>query len=108
MLTSLLAPSCTTESWSNKSWLLTDIRERLGVGLSNSLLMSGSSLMEALILGDNKVALIFGISDPVLIAAASISLLKGEPRLGPPLFGRVRSDVAVLIPVWTPDDPLSR
>ena len=55
--------------------------------------------MEALILGDNKVALKFGISEPVLIAAASISLLKGESRLAPPLFGRARSDVAVLIPV---------
>ena len=60
--------------------------------------------MEALNLGDKRVALKFGMSEPVLMAAASISLLKGELRLAPPLFGRVRSDVAVLIP----EDPRSR
>ncbi len=66
--------------------------------------MSGSSFMEALILGDNNVALMLGISVFDLIAAASNSLLKGELRLGPPLFGLVRSDVVVLIP----DVPRSR
>ena len=52
--------------------------------------MSGSSLMDALIRGDKRVALIFDISDP--------EKLKGELRLAPPLFGRAPSDVAVLIP----------
>ena len=58
--------------------------------------MSGSSLIDALIRGDKRVALIFGISDP--------EKLKGELRLAPPLFGRALSDVAVLIP----EDPRSR
>ena len=60
--------------------------------------------MEALILGDSSVALILGISVFDLIAAASSSVLKGELRFGPPLFGLVLSDVVVLIP----DAPRSR
>ena len=65
LVTNLRAPPCTTDSWSNISWLLTESLGRFGVGLFvNSLFISGTSpLMEALSLGDRRVALKFGISE---------------------------------------------
>lgn len=64
--------------------------------------MSGSSLIDDLSLGDKRLALKLGNSEFDLIAAAKSSLLKGEFRLAPPIFGPVRSVVVVFKPLFMP------